>query len=103
MPVSGQPLDEAARALARKVAVRLAASEGVRVSGRNLTSLPSSEMTKAQTAFSRGLRRGGQTIVEITLTISEGARGHLLVAEVKRGSERIVEMTAFEPAPVRPV
>jgi len=102
MPVFGQPVDEAARTLAKKVAARLEASEAARVTGHNLTALPAAELSKAQTAFTRGLRRTGKTIVEITLTISESANGLLLIAETKRGSDSLVDMTTFEPTAAKP-
>jgi len=97
----GQTLDESARALSKKVAARLGATEAVKISAKNLTSLPSSDLTKAQSAFARGLRKNGKEFAEITLTISANAAGFLLIAEMRRGSERMVDMLPFEASPVR--
>jgi hypothetical protein len=36
--------------------------------------------------------------VDVTLTISENVRGYILVAEIRRESESIVEMAEFQPA-----
>jgi hypothetical protein len=101
-PLSGQPLDEAVRTLVRKVATHLQPGDAARVTSRNLTPLSSAEVTRAQTAVQRGLRRNGASVVEIALTISENVRGYLLVAEIKSGADRAVEMTPFDPPPARP-
>jgi hypothetical protein len=102
IPVSGQPLDEAVRTLVKKIAAHLQQGDAPRVTARNLTALPGAEVTRAQNAVQRGLRRNGTSAVEIALTISENVRGHLLVAEIKRGADRAVEMAPFDPPPARP-
>ncbi len=97
----GQTLEESARALSRKIAAKLAAGESVKVSVKNLTSLPASELTRAQTAFSRGLRRNGANPADVILTISENPKGYLLVVELRKGGERSVEMAPFEAPPAK--
>ena len=58
-------------------------------------------------AFERALRRNPRNpkVVEVTFTISDNAKGFLLVAEIFHEDERAVEMTSvrrepsIEPAP----
>lgn len=98
----GQSLDEAARALSKKVAARLTPGEYVRIAMRNLTSLPAPDASKAQTAFSRGLRKVGKEVVDVTLTISENIHGYLLVVDVRQGTDHAFEMSPFEVAQAAP-
>lgn len=103
-----QPLDEAARTLAKKVGTRLASGEAAHVAGRNFTSLPATELTKALTQFTRNFRRTGQSTAEITLALSETPGGYLLVAQVHHNGDQFVETMPFQvavtraPAAVRP-
>ena len=99
----GQSLDETARALSKKVAARLGPAEAVRITAHNLTSLPASDVSKGQIAFSRGLRKAGKNVAEVSLTFSENVRGYLLVAELRREGERTVDMAPFEAARAAPV
>jgi hypothetical protein len=94
-------LDDAVAALAKRVSARLQASETVRVTFRNVSSLPAAEAAKAQMALARALQRRvrNPTQVELTLTISENLRGYLLVVEIRRENETVVEMEEFRPAP----
>jgi hypothetical protein len=91
-------LDDAVAALAKRVSARLQASETVRVTSRNLSSLPAAEAAKAQTAVARALQRRVRNPmqVELTLTISENLRGYILVAEIRRENETVVEMAEFQ-------
>jgi len=98
-------LDDAVAALAKKVSARLGAAETVRVTSRNISSLPAADTARAQTALTRALQRPvpNPKQVELALTISENLRGYLLVAEIRRESETMVEMTEFRiAAPVSP-
>ncbi|MBI4910093.1 MAG: hypothetical protein HY820_41130 [Acidobacteria bacterium] len=90
-------LDEAARALGRKVAARVPVADAVRVTDRNLSSLSSSEAVRARVTFERSLRRAlrNPPAQEITVTLSETAREFLLVAEIVKGETKTVEMVAF--------
>jgi hypothetical protein len=93
-------LDEAVAALAKRVAARLEASETARITSRNISSLPATDAMKAQTALTRALQRRvrNPVQVELTLTISENPRGYLLVAEIRRENETVVEMAEFQNA-----
>jgi len=93
-------LDDAVAALARKVVARLATSETARVTSRNISSLPAADAAKTQTALTRALQRRlrNPKQVEVALTISENLRGYLLVAEIQREAETVVEMTEFRLA-----
>jgi hypothetical protein len=102
LSASGQPLDEAVRTLVKKVAAHLQPGDAARVTSRNLTSLPATDVARTQTAVQRGLRRNGASVVDIALTVSQNVRGYLLIAEIKRGTDRFVEMTPFDPPPPRP-
>ena len=98
-------LDEAVAALAKKASARLESSETARVTSRNISSLPAADAAKAQTALARALQRRGRNPkqVEVALTISENLRGYLLVAEIRRESETVVEMAEFRiDVPVLP-
>lgn len=102
---SGQGLEDAVRTLGKSVAARLAPSEVAHLTTRNVSSLSVAEVTKAQAGLERALRRRVRSpiTVEITVTISENLKGYLLVAEIHRGNERVVEMASFRPAsPVAP-
>jgi hypothetical protein len=94
-------LDDAVVALAKRVSARLQASETVRITSRNVSSLPAAEAAKAQTALARALQRRirNPMQVELTLTMSENLRGYLLVAEIRRENETMVEMAEFQSVP----
>jgi hypothetical protein len=100
----GDSLDDAARALGKKVLTRLGPEEAARVTSRNLTSLASAEVVKAQATLERSLRRRlrNPMPVDIALTISENLRGYLLVAEIHRDSGTQIEMVDFRPDPPTP-
>ena len=93
-------LDDAVAALAKRISARLQASETVRITSRNVSSLPASDAAKVQTALARGLQRRVRNPmpVELTLTISENLRGYVLVAEIRRENETVVEMAEFQTA-----
>ena len=93
-------LDEAIMALAKRVSARMEASETARVTSRNIGSLPAAEAAKAQAALTRALQRRvrNPVSVDVTLTISENVRGFLLVAEIHREHETVVEMAEFQAA-----
>ncbi len=97
----GDSLDEAARNLARKLSARLTPGETPRVTGRNLSTLGSHDFMKARASFERSLRhnRAAQA-VEVVFTISQNAREYLLVAELRRPPERIVEIVPYRPEPL---
>jgi len=96
-----ESLEDAVRALVKKVAAGLAPAEVAHVTPRNLSSMSSTDAAKAQTLFDRGLRKRvrNPVIIEVGFTVSENLRGYLLVAEIHRENNRAVEMEAFQPDP----
>jgi hypothetical protein len=101
---AGESLEDAVRALVKKVSGRMAANEAAHVTPRNLSSMSAPDVAKAQTLFDRGLRKRlrNPMTIEINFTISENLRGFLLVAEAKRDTERIVEMVEYRPDAPKP-
>jgi hypothetical protein len=99
---SGEALEDAVRTLAQSVSTHLMPGETAHVTSRNLSSLPPADVTRAQAALERALRKRvrNAVVVEITLTISENLRGYLLVAEIQHQSERAVEMVNFRLDPI---
>jgi len=105
MAARADTLADAVAELAKKVSARLAMSETARVTSRNISSLPAADAAKTQTALTRALQRrvSNPKQVEVALTISENLQGYLLVAEIRRESETLVEMSEFRiAAPVSP-
>jgi hypothetical protein len=94
-------LDDAVAALAKKVVARLEAFEIARPGERNISSLPATEVSRAEVAFTRALQRRGRgsTPVEVVMTISEDLRGYILVAEIRHASGTVVEMMEFQLVP----
>jgi hypothetical protein len=96
-----ETLEDAARALAKSVAARLAPNQTAHVTTRNVSSLGRADVTRAQSNFEQAVRRRvrNPVTIEITLTISENLKGYLLIADFKPGAERIVEMEPYRPEP----
>jgi hypothetical protein len=100
--------EDAARALAKVVAARLGPNETAHVTTRNVSSLGRADAMRLQAAFEQAIRKRvrNPVTIEITLTISENIRGFLLVTDLKREEERLVDMQPFQlqpqPAPPRP-
>src|SRR5882724_2977099 len=94
----GDSMEDAARGLGKTVAARLSADEVAHVTVRSMVT---GDVARGRAAFEQALRRRvrNPSPVEITLTFSENVKGYLLVAELRRGTERIVEMVAFRPEP----
>jgi hypothetical protein len=95
---AAQTMDEAVQTLSRKVAARVPAGTAIRVTSRNLSSLPASDATRAQSQLDRALRRRvprQAPVAEVRLTVSESAREFLLVAEIMREGARDVELAPF--------
>ncbi len=102
----GETVDDAARALAKRISIHLAPTETARVTSRNLSSLGGADAAKVQTALDQALRRPNRSVIrnatqiEIAVTISENLRGYLLVAEIRRPGETAIEMIDFYPGPL---
>ncbi len=105
MALHAETLDEAVRNLAQRVAPHLAANETARVEARNLSPLADAEIPKAQAALQRALRKRVRrpVVVDVLLTISENVKGYLLVAEIRKGEQREVEMVRYQPDAAPPV
>jgi hypothetical protein len=96
-----ETLDDAVRALGKKVMTRLGPDDAPRVTARTLTSLAPAEVLKAQATLDRSLRRRlrNPTTIDVALTISENLRGYLLVAEIHHDNATLVEMVDYRPDP----
>jgi hypothetical protein len=81
------------------VAARLEPNETAHVTAHNLSSLGRADALRTQSIFEQAIRKRlrNPTTLELTLTISENLKGYLLVADFKRGEERIVEMMPYRP------
>jgi hypothetical protein len=92
-----QSMDDAVRGLSAKVLAHLAANEIAHLTSRNLSSMGPADAAKVEASMDRALRKRVRNPmqVDMTLTISESARGFLLVAELKRENDQIVEMAGF--------
>lgn len=102
VPGSAQTLDEAVRALAKKVMSRLTPADVPRVTARSLSSLGAVEAAQAKTVFERAIRRPmprSPLPLDVTLTLSQSIRGYLLVADFERNGERVAEMVEYHPSP----
>jgi len=101
MCARGDSFDEALRDLAKRIAAHLAPLETPLLTARNLSPMPPSDFTRAQTSLERELRKRVRNPqpVEILLTIADNIRGYLLVAEIRRPNETLVEMEEFRPDP----
>src|ERR1700722_7659857 len=101
-----ESLDDAVRTLAKNVTKQLAASEIAHVSERVLAPSFAAETTRARTLLERALRRPqvrGVTTVEVVVTATENLQGPMLVAEIRRDPDTIVETAAHSsPPPASP-
>ena len=84
---SAQTLDQAASQLAARVAAAIQAKSGLSMGVENLSSLTIPEVTKVRDAIQSALARAGLAIDSkalplLEITISENARGLLLIARV---------------------
>ncbi len=104
------PLEDAARILARKIASRLAPTETIQIRERNLSSASIADIARARQIIERTLRKPARpvTSLPVVLTLSENAREFVLVAEMTKSEDKIVEIATFvrthdsnpRPAPV---
>ena len=87
LPAGGQTLDQAASQLAPRIAAAIPAKSSLSLSVENLSSLTVPEVTKVRDAIQSALARAGLAIDSkalplLEITISENARGLLLIARV---------------------
>jgi hypothetical protein len=94
----------AGRELARKTAAFAGKGEPVSVAWSNVSSLGSSELIQARSAFEAALREAGGRISEVApltearITLSENRTQYLLVEEIRRGDDRQVWISAWKRA-----
>ncbi len=100
----GDALDDAVGQWGKKVASHLAADEIAHVTWNGATAgnaEAAAYAARAKTLLARALQRRlrNPKSVEITATFSQNLKGYLLIAEMHRENENIVEMTSV-PRPV---
>src|ERR1017187_1814955 len=94
----GETLDDAVRSLAKDIAAQLTPGEIAHVSERRLDPAFTAETNRERTLLDRALRRPaarGATTVEVVVTATENLRGPLLVAEIQKGQETVVETAGY--------
>src|SRR5580698_5671664 len=94
----GQSMEDAVRALAKSITAQLAAGETAQLSERSLAPAFAAETTRARTLLDRALRRPqarGAAVVEVVVTATENLQGPLLVAEIQKNQESVVETAAY--------
>ena len=93
--VRGDALDDAVGQWGRKIAAHLAADEIAHVNW-NGPSAENDYLVRAKTLLTRALQRRlrNPKAVEITATLSQNLKGYLLIAEMHRENETIVEMAS---------
>lgn len=93
------PLEDAARNLARKIASRLAPAETIQIRERNLSSASIADVARARQIIERTLRKPARPVTELpaVLTLSENAREFVLVVEMTKPENRIIEIATFVP------
>jgi hypothetical protein len=102
MLMSADTLDDAVRALARSIASQLSAGEVARLSERSLAPAFSAETSRARNLLDRALRQpsnSSATPVEVVVTATENARGPLLVVQIQKGQETLVQTASYTAAP----
>ena len=101
-------LDDAARAVAKDISAQLAANEIAHLSERSPDAAHAAETARARALLERALRRPaarGAAVVEVVVSASANLRGPILVAEIQKGAEPVVETAEYRaqttPAAVR--
>lgn len=86
-------IEDAAHALALKIAAHLAPQERAHLVVRNISDLPAPDAARARAKLEAALpkRSRAKSVVDVSLTFSENTAGYLWVAEIHKGE---VEMVA---------
>ena len=95
-------IEDAAHALAEKIAGHLLPQERIHLAVRNISSLPAADAMRAQAKLEAALPKHSRAkkVVDVTLTFSENAAGYLWVAEIRTGEVEMVAVpTHTMPAP----
>lgn len=100
---AADPSVEAARKLAAQVAAKVGAGSAIALNVRNLSSMPAGRFSDLQNTIQAELWAQGmqavekaRAVAEVEVTVSENARGYLLVADVHQGQNEDVVMTPLE-------
>jgi hypothetical protein len=102
MLMNADTLDDAVRALARSIASQLSAGEVARLSERSLAPAFAAETSRAKNLLDRALRpptNSSATPVDVVVTATENARGPLLVVQIQKGQETLVQTASYTAAP----
>lgn len=104
--VSAQPASETAAQLASRTAALLPRHATVSLELQNLSALPAGEWSNFRSVFEAELRKAGVEIAagttaepRVRITLSDSARGPLLVAEATLGDKRQIAMLPWSPPP----
>jgi hypothetical protein len=104
--VRAQSASETAAQLASRAASLLPRHPTVSLELQNLSALPAGEWSNFRTLFEAELRKAGLEIAagttaeqRVRITLSDSARGLLLVSEATSGDKRQVAMLAWNPPP----
>lgn len=102
--LQADPLEDAARALAKKIGARISPGDNVRITERNISSLPATEASRARQTLERSMRRSVRngTPVDVLLTLSQNPREAVLAAEGVKAEARWVEVVTYRLADSAP-
>ena len=106
--VAGDPLDDAVSLWAKKISSHLAADEIARVTWNDAATADAGSATyvaRARILLARALQRRlkNSKIVEVTATFSQNLKDYLLIAEIHRENDRVVEIATVLRAITAPV
>lgn len=97
---AADPSVEASRKLAAQVAAKVGAGSAIALNVRNLSSMPAGRFSDLQGTiqaelWAQGMQavEKGRAVAEVEVTVSENARGYLLVADIHQGQNEDVVMT----------
>ena len=111
LPCHADPLEDAARALARDIVARTGPGTAIALNFRNLSSLGNGDAAEVRRALESELRHRQVQLVpaeravgEVRVTLAENPAGYLWVAEVRQGNSRglvmrTVARSSASPAP----
>jgi len=99
LPCHADPLEDAARVLARDIVARTGPGTALALSLQNLSSLGSEDAAEVRRALESELRHrqvqlvpAERAVAEVKVTLAENPAGYLWVAEVRQGNSRDLVM-----------
>src|SRR5438445_8068177 len=103
---AAQTLDQAVAQLASQIASNVTAKSGLSLGIENISSLPAPDVVKVRDALQLELTRAGlpldsNSLALIQVTISENARGFLLLAQTPSGDGTKVAMAPWTSRPIQ--